>query len=262
MLRKLVEMDRDQVMAFVKDKPAENLFIIGDIEAYGFEEDFQEAWGDFEEHEKLRAVLLRYRENYIVYAPGSFDARSIASVIDQDDRPNKMISGITTIVEEVMKHLSKEPRKKRELFYAKCETLQPLPTPSITIKKGTVHDVPGIVELYDQIPEFDTRDDQGAGLKKNMENGVGRCYYVEEDGKMVSTAMTTAENSMSAMVVGVGTLAGYKKRGYASACMIKLCGELLNEGKYLCLFYDNPDAGTIYKKIGFEDIGKWAMHTF
>lgn len=30
----------------------------------------------------------------------------------------------------------------------------------------------------------------------------------------------------------------------------------------LCLFYDNPAAGRIYKRIGFRDIGKWCMWTY
>jgi predicted GNAT family acetyltransferase len=79
---------------------------------------------------------------------------------------------------------------------------------------------------------------------------------------MVSTASTTAENSLSAMVVGVATLLEYKKKGYATQCMVKLCQQLLQEGKELCLFYDNPAAGAIYKRIGFQDIGFWMMYSF
>ncbi|MGP4075489.1 GNAT family N-acetyltransferase [Halobacillus sp. K22] len=67
---------------------------------------------------------------------------------------------------------------------------------------------------------------------------------------------------MSAMVVGVCTHPEHKNQGYASVCMTKLCQELLAEGKMLCLFYDNPEAGSIYKRLGFEDIGKWMMHVF
>jgi len=34
---------------------------------------------------------------------------------------------------------------------------------------------------------------------------------------------------------------------------------VLQEGKVLCLFYDNPEAGKIYKRLGYVDIGKWAV---
>ena len=58
MIRKLSNSDYETVMELVGKKPAENLFIIGDIEAYGFESDVQELWGQFED-EKLVAVLLK-----------------------------------------------------------------------------------------------------------------------------------------------------------------------------------------------------------
>lgn len=42
MIRKLKEKDHTAVMELVGKKPAENLFIIGDIEAYGYESEHQE----------------------------------------------------------------------------------------------------------------------------------------------------------------------------------------------------------------------------
>ena len=35
--------------------------------------------------------------------------------------------------------------------------------------------------------------------------------------------------------------------------------DLLKEGKSLCLFYDNPKAGSIYHRLGFENIDRWTM---
>ncbi len=95
-----------------------------------------------------------------------------------------------------------------------------------------------------------------------MEQGVARCYYIEEDGEMVSTASTSAENKASAMIVAVGTNKRAKRKGYATRCMSKLCFDLLEEGKELCLFYENPEAGSIYKRIGFTDIGYWMMYHY
>lgn len=42
--------------------------------------------------------------------------------------------------------------------------------------------------------------------------------------------------------------------------MEKLMADVLEEGKSLCLFYDNPEAGRIYKRLGFKDIGRWTMY--
>ena len=48
----------------------------------------------------------------------------------------------------------------------------------------------------------------------------------------------------------------------AGACVQKICEELLSEGKGLCLFYDNPKAGSVYRKLGFKEIGQWSSVFF
>lgn len=76
---------------------------------------------------------------------------------------------------------------------------------------------------------------------------------------MCTVAQTTAENSKSAMVVGVATRKDCRGKGLMSQCLSKLCRDVLAEGKSLCLFYDNPKAGRVYHKLGFVSIDKWAM---
>ena len=88
----------------------------------------------------------------------------------------------------------------------------------------------------------------------------GRGYYIEENKKVVSMAKSTSENSTHAMVVGVGTHPMYRKKGYATKCVVKLCNSLLNDKKIPCLFYDNEEAGKIYKKIGFKELGQWVNY--
>jgi predicted GNAT family acetyltransferase len=62
------------------------------------------------------------------------------------------------------------------------------------------------------------------------------------------------------MVVGVGTLPSERKKGLAGSLVAKLCEDFLNEGKqFLCLFYDNPEAGSIYRKIGFTELGNYIL---
>lgn len=51
----------------------------------------------------------------------------------------------------------------------------------------------------------------------------------------------------------------HRGMGYATRCIEKVCLELSGEGKGVHLFYKNPAAGRIYKKLGFEDIGTWCI---
>ena len=80
------------------------------------------------------------------------------------------------------------------------------------------------------------------------------------NGRMISTASTSAENSESAMVVGVATAKEFRGKGYASAVVSALCKDCFARGKkYLCLFYSNPVAGRIYNRIGFQELGEYGM---
>lgn len=263
MIRQLLEADRQETMAFIGVQPAENLFIIGDIEAYGFEDPIQTLWGDFGEDGVIRGVLLKYTDNYIVWAPGDFDAAGFAAIINAD--PSfRFLSGIEPIVHKVEPYLDRKPDHPRVLYYAKCETAAGLPAipQEVTVRKAVPDDAEALIDQMYAIPEFADGEYSVSHKRRTLAEGTARAWLIEGDGRIISSASSTAENSMSAMIVGVGTVPGYQQQGLASYCMSVLCRELLDEGKMLCLFYDNPAAGRIYKRIGFRDIGKWCMWTY
>ncbi|MER2089418.1 MAG: GNAT family N-acetyltransferase [Sporosarcina sp.] len=263
MIRMLTEDDRHLTMNFISHKPAENLFIIGDIEAYGFDNPIQKLWGDVTADGEMKGVLLKYAGNFIVYAPGEYDAQGFAEIINLDEE-YEFISGIEHIVRKFEPHLTVKPSNPRVLFYAKCEQandLQEVPL-HIEVKKAIPDDADRIIDQMYGIPEFAASTFSVENKRETLSNGSARTYFIEEEGRIISSASSTAENSQSAMIVGVGTLPGNEKKGLASLCMSVLCSELLDEGKMLCLFYDNQAAGSIYKRIGFVDIGKWCMWSF
>ena len=112
-----------------------------------------------------------------------------------------------------------------------------------------------IVDLYERIDEFENTSLKciKSGLK------TGRGYYIEVNKQAVAMAKNTAENKTHAIIVGVGTHPQFRNKGYATKCISKICRELLNENKTPCLFYDNEEAGKIYKKLGFIKIGNWSI---
>ncbi|TCP20771.1 hypothetical protein EV207_1498 [Scopulibacillus darangshiensis] len=262
MIRRLNKSDHDVCFNLLKTKGAENLFIIGDIEAYGYEQDFQKLWGEFNESAELIAVLLKYHENYIPFATESFNAEGFAEIMSND--PDfKMMSGLKGITEKIEPYLDKQLKRKRQTYYAKCTRLNTNNNVDFSnVQRAFPYDSEALVAFLNSVPEFSDSPMTVERNRRALKNGTSRSFFIMEDGKMVSTASTTAENSLSAMVVGVATLENYKKRGYATKCMLRLCSLLLDEGKELCLFYDNPAAGAIYKRIGFEDIGYWMMYTY
>ncbi|MFY4774163.1 hypothetical protein [Metabacillus sp. RGM 3146] len=122
MIRQLTEKDHEQCMNFVSQKAAENLFIIGDIEAYGYEQPFQKIWGEFDSNGELKAVLLKYEANYLPFASGRFNAEAFSEIM-KNDPDWKMLSGLEEVTAQLEPHLVFNEEKKKKLYYAKCSSL-------------------------------------------------------------------------------------------------------------------------------------------
>ena len=128
----------------------------------------------------------------------------------------------------------------------------------IKIKRASPDDAKGIYKLRKKIKEFEIPTSV-VSIRKRLKDEFGRTFIIKKDQDVIAAASTTAECSFSAMIGGVMTDPSFREKGYASICITELCKELLNENKTACLFYDNPSAGSIYRNIGFKDIGAWTM---
>jgi uncharacterized protein len=259
MIRKLLANDHQQVMQFLADEPSINLFIIGDIEAFGYDSTFQVLWGEFSDCGDLVAVLLKYHNSFIPYAKGAFDIHGFTEII-KTFTTKPLLSGKADIVEQFEKMPGIKLGRKQETYFAECRTDARLGKPELPIKKATLMDVDRIIELRSTIDEFIVSDTSRDMLVQSMETKTGRTYFLEENGILTACASTTAENSVSAMIVGVCTNKKHRQKGLATTVLQKLILDVLDENKILCLFYDNPAAGRIYKRLGFQDIGKWTMY--
>ncbi|MGG3737365.1 GNAT family N-acetyltransferase [Aeribacillus pallidus] len=260
MIRKLTSKDHEAVFVFLKEESSMNLFIIGDIEQFGYDADFQELWGDFDEHGELKAVLLRFYNSFIPYAKASYDVEGFAEII-RSYSGDFQLSGKSDVVEPFEGLTDIPLGKKRVTYFAECKSTEHVQKElPYDIRLATIDDVDRIMDLRSRIDEFQITPSSRDMLIKSIETNTGRTYVIEEDGKIVSSASTAAENSFSAMIVAVCTDKEYRQKGYASAILQRIISDLIQEGKYLCLFYDNPDAGKIYKRLGFQDIGTWTMY--
>jgi hypothetical protein len=118
-------------------------------------------------------------------------------------------------------------------------------------------------DLLNTIKEFDsmknqTKDDFIESKMRSLEHS--KSYYIKQDNKCVSTVSTVADTTKSAMIVAVASDPLYRQKGYASKLMKHIMKYyIINLHKTLCLFYDNPKAGAIYKRLGFKDIDQWVM---
>lgn len=260
MIRRLCEPDRQSVLQYLYQESSFNIFIIGDIETFGFEQDFQIIYGEFDENNTYKSVLLFYREHSIYYSHLDYFNEDYLMVFEKHHF--EYMSGKSTLMKLIQPFLPEFGYKP--MYFCKAVKLEskPLLQEETIHHVSTIEDITKLYHLLIKIDEFGIKstslDKFIESTKKGLEMGVK--LFIEADGKMVSTVATTAETTVSAMVVGVATDPSYRQRGYASKLMISLMEEYFNNrNKELCLFYDNPEAGKIYKRLGFKDIGKWVM---
>lgn len=258
MIRLLTEQDRSDVLAYLYKEASYNIFPIGDIETFGFDTDFQRVYAEIEEG-IYKSILLRYKNNAIYYADTPRFPLEYLKVFEDD--PFDFISGKTDLMELVVPHL--KGYEKHHTYFCEAKEMKDLSVPKVEIKKmETEEEAAKVYDLISTVEEFSSfHQDKEAYVDAKMKSiQMGITLYIEKDGKVVSTVATTAETTKSAMVVAVATADYARNKGYASALMKELMYEyFVKKGKELCLFYDNPSAGKIYHRLGFETIGTWDM---
>lgn len=257
MILKLNNEHKNVVMDFVSKEPSINLFIIGDIEQFGFDKDFQDVWGHFDENGNINGILLRYKNNFIPYIEDINTDISEFKDIIKSFNERKIISGKNIIIDK-FKDVINNYEERITYFCELRDNTKLLPWDN-SVKYAKENDAKRIHDLIGTIDEFMAKDSI-EWISESIRNKSKVAYYIENEEKQIITiSQISAENTKSAMVVGVATRDGYREKGLMSKCLSKLCNDYLEKNKVLCLFYDNPKAGKVYHKIGFNEIGIWTM---
>lgn len=87
---------------------------------------------------------------------------------------------------------------------------------------------------------------------------TGGEYFIKLDGKIVCGGIIAQNNIKSECkpVVSVFTHPDYRQRGLATAVVSHICQQIFDKGAIPILFYSNPKAASVYKKIGFVDVNE------
>ena len=254
MIRKLNDSYHSKVINYLKREKDFNLFIIGDISRYGYNNYFLDIWASIDKKGNIDAIVLKYFEYLIFYSQGNFDIDEIANFINNLDYIE--ISGKLDILQKLEGKINVK-HKRIVNFCTLCDYTK---LNDIEIgfrpKKIGFRNINKVVKLYEHIHEFENTTVEN--IKNSLKTGRGYC--IEINKKVVAMAKSTLETSTHAMIVGVGTHPDFRNRGLATKCIVKICTEIINENKTPCLFYDNIEAGKIYKKLGFREKGYWGIY--
>lgn len=262
-MRLCTEADRAAILAYIAAEPEMNLFLYGDIEAIGVDKDPVQIWAE-DGPAGIAGVLLRYYDSYIFYSrDDAVDLTPFVALLR--DRKIDNLSAKDALARRLapfFPQLVPEPT-----HMSRCSALAPgLPAAPAGL---TIRRIAGeaalreILELLRGIEEFAASyhgDEKELDRLRRCEDLGGALYGGYVDGRLVATAQTTAASSQSAMIVSVATRPDARGRGYASAVVAALCRDQFAAGRqFLCLFYDNPAAGRIYRRLGFAEVGVYTM---
>lgn len=255
-MMKLNELYKDKVMDFITRDPDFNIYLIGNIYNYGMSNGFIDVWGSFNE-EKIDGILLRFFNVYIPYFNKSCKESNEFIKIIQNDKEARFIVGNKVIIDNMKIKFNCD--EEHSFKFCKMNRLKEHYKYKNKIKIANINDSKKIYSFNESISEFNgPNNNKIEMIEHTINSNTGRYYYIEnEEGKIISIVQTAAENPKGAMIVNVATANGYRGKGYVTEILSKICNDFIEENKCLYLFFDNDDAGKIYKKVGFEQIGDW-----
>lgn len=263
-MRILHEEDREEILAYVGKEPEMNLFFIGDIENFGVENETVNIYLH-EERNRWDFLILRFHRYFLLYSQYEDYNAGEAIAFFEGQQPD-CISGKTVLLDRIA---SAFPQwTVQSTYMSRCDRVEGSFSGSgeLAVRRLEQGDAAEAIDLLTEIQEFsktfkrEEREEQIRRMEEEMVRGSKAVMGGFLNGRMIATASTSAEHSESAMIVGVATAEEHRGKGYASAVVEALCRDCFERGKkYLCLFYDNPVAGRIYNRIGFQELGEYGM---
>lgn len=259
MIRLLTDYDREAAFALLNRDQALNLYLLGNMETLGFSQDFCQFWGDWDDVHggpRLRAILNRYMNGWVVYGLSDANWPDLARIIDDYPQPAARLQdnpgGVASFA-PFLNHYRPAQVHVETLMRLDAADFRPRPSPpGITVRRAILDDLPALVALYADAGDMSRSP---AGVERPLRDR--RVMVAEEAGEVVSAALTNAETESLAMIGGVFTPPPARGRGLSQAVCSALCADLLADGKQPALYWKNPAAGAVYHKLGFHTVGEW-----
>lgn len=257
MLRKANESHRQMILDYCKDEPSINLFIIGDIERYGFDSDIQDVW--FQGNHEPTGIVLRYYDNLILYSKEKLDYDEILKIIST--YPIRVISGKQSLIEPFYPYVEDQFNKRLMNF---CELRSKDLLVPYNVETAKEADALDIAIKYGEFEAFkhlysDDVNDRAKQIANRISSKEGQHMFIKREKDIIAHGNTAAENQFAGMIGGVFTDKKYRKQGYAKQIVSALSAHLINQNKYACLFYSSEASEKLFKSLGFKDIDKWMI---
>ncbi|UAL50293.1 GNAT family N-acetyltransferase [Bacillus sp. CMF21] len=253
-IKLMVKKEYDLAAEFLRTDLELNALIIEDLT----EEHMMVYGGYLNTH--LNAILMIYPEKIYYYSPDiNFPLGEFALIIRETGI--RKIVGKKELVEEFKCHFQMD--LESDSFMLRYEGSKDFQASKGVKMITSLEECRKLYDLFMNVDEYKmigpNEDFFANDHFQNIESGKLNVFYKAVEGTMVSTAGVFIESSRTAIIVGVATPPVHRRKGYASEVIRAICQKLANEEKAIYLFYNNPDAGKLYKQLGFYEAAKWKV---
>jgi RimJ/RimL family protein N-acetyltransferase len=271
--------DRVALEGLLLRKPEHNLFHLSALVEYGLApvgDPYSGAWavGAFRGGELAGVVMALRGTGGIYHTPGDAETLdALAGAVRERATEGKisLLSGHEAQVGALLPIIREVSTSPADLCHFR--TVRPddlrMPvqpgSPTYAARLATADDMERLVDFYMvgfySLARLPSRQAWRARLSEQF---AFRTLFIVEDaeGKVLSSALSSAEGGGCAMLGGVATLHEHRGKGLSTLCVGALCDHLFRKGLgSVSLFYlvENHTAGRVYEKLGFQDAGKWLL---
>jgi predicted GNAT family acetyltransferase len=261
-IRRLTAADEPVVTALCDRYPLRMLTLRMHLEAYGYASESLLVWGAFAEDAiTLEGIGFRLNNTFILADADGSCAPVFAKLIDSESH----VAGVRGTVETVtgvQSSLQRHTSTNWEI--STCMRLQKppqiAPDSLIGVRRATEDDLDALADHYAGAANmYRSRSNVASRLQTHRVFVAMGSPDLSGHRAIVSSALLNVEGADAGLIGGVFTQPHARGRGYAAACTAALSLDLQKDGKTPVLFFENPIAGRVYRKLGFEECGKWAL---
>lgn len=262
-MRKFEAGSEDWLRKYLQKEEPYNVYMLSNLENYGLNDCNVEFLHDEKDGMPI-VVLMRFFNSFVIYSDRqTHDFDDVISEIRLRSNAWNALSCLTGKM-SCVKRIAKEDAVVRHthiLVYnvnqhhlkrtGNNENIHIFDRDSLDMIAEHYRRVPEMADKYGN-DEADARRD----ILCNLESG--RLFGLMRNGRIVSSIMTTAESKERAMLINVCTVPEYRGKGMCSYILEYSCDALFSEGlSSVYIYYENENAGNIYKKAGFRFYGDY-----
>jgi GNAT superfamily N-acetyltransferase len=259
--RLLVDADLPAIDALCRRHPLRLLSPRLSIERYGCETSLLRVWGAFRRDypEELMGLMQRFGNTVVLVDADGDCGFAFARIVD-DQTGVLGLRGTAETIDAVRACLTKYQGVdcERSPFLRLLHPPQCDPALVAMARPATMDDLDELAFLY-----------SGAGVMYRSRANVAakladsRVFVIQREAgsrrRIDSVALLNVEGAAAGLIGGVYTRREARGQGFAAAVTAALSIDLQRDGKQPCLFYENPVAGRVYRRLGFEDAGDWSL---